>query len=367
MFWLLRNLLLRLLRQFETAIIHVNQDSLGENYVVSRSLIQQDAEVLDFLAIDYLLHFLGNKKLTSTQETLTMLDLRLSLIKSEIEHRTATEASDVLKHGKFQVSVFDRSSSSSDTAPDTPGFALSSGVSTWGFDQHESPKSIKHSGDGFPAQMPDFSAHNFPLMLAPEDPGYDSDREGSTVMTIQPSQQTVKQGDPRSPTSNGGDWEQVGSWRKPKTRLDIHHRTTQFLEDTRYHDRAGAFRAIGGTDPRRAPSRPISGIDQKAIQPLPSYGTRIVSIEHAPGYVENINNQSVSRGRISGRSSAEIALTHISKNSPPPARGGGMIMDRRLDKNLEGSPGSTKIRDRFSRTTGDCQCIRRRDTYLKAE
>jgi len=256
-----------------------------------------------------------------------MLDLRLSLIKSEIEQRTAAEASSVVKHGKqdkFQVSIFDRTSSSSDTAPDTPGFdpKFASAVSTWGFDQHESPKSIKHSGAEFPAHVPHFSPQNFPPMPSFEDPGYDSDRESSR-MTIQPSQQTVK--DVRSPISEGGEWEQVGPRRRPKARLDVHHRTTQFLEDTRYHDRAGAFRAIGGIDPR-------------AIQPRPSYGTRILSPENVDGYVENIHNRTVSRGRISGRSSAEVALTRISKDSPPPARGGGMIMDRRLAKFLLKQP-----------------------------
>ena len=252
-----------------------------------------------------------------------MLDLRLSLIKSEIEERTTAEASIVAKHGKqdkFQVSIFDRTSSSSDTAPETPGFdpTLPSAVSTWGFDQHESPKSIKHSGVEFPTQVPDFSTQNFPPMPSFEDPGYDSDRESSR-MTIQPSQQTVK--DLRSPVSEGGEWEQVGPRRRPKARLDLHHRTTQFLEDTRYHDRAGAFRAIGGIDPR-------------AIQPRPSHGTRILSPENVDGYVENLHNRTVSRGRISGKSSAEVALSRISKNSPPPPRGGGMIMDRRLVKYL---------------------------------
>jgi len=253
------------------------------------------------------------------QETLTMLDLRLSLIKSEIEQRTAAEASSVIKHGKqdkFQVSIFDRTSSSSDTAPDTPAFdpKLASAVSTWGFDQHESPKSIKHSEAAFPAKVPDFSPQNFPPMPALEDPGYDSDSE-STRMTIQPSQQTVK--NLQSPVSEGGEWEKVGPRRKSRARLDVHHRTTKFLENTRYHDRAGAFRAIGGIDPR-------------AIQPRPSIGTRILIPENADGYVENAHNRTVSRGRISGRSSAEVALSQISKSSPPPPRGGGTIMSRRL-------------------------------------
>jgi len=81
-----------------------------------------------------------------------MLDLRLSYIKTEIEKRTP-ESSNFIARGRpdaFQVSIFDRSSSSSDTAPDTPSYdlKLQSAVSTWGFEgqeqqQIESPQSIK--------------------------------------------------------------------------------------------------------------------------------------------------------------------------------------------------------------------------------
>ncbi|KAG9244178.1 hypothetical protein BJ878DRAFT_480423 [Calycina marina] len=260
-------------------------------------------------------------KNSTTPETLTMLDLRLSLIKSEIEKRTEVVASSCIKHGnseELQVSIFDRTSSSSDTAVDTPGYELrlQSAASTWGFEQHESPKSIKHSAAEYSTSALDLTKRTFPPIVR-EDPGYDSDREDSVLMTAQPSQWTPKL-DQSSPDSDSAGWERARPRRIPRSRLDIHHRTTQFLEDTRYHDRAGAFRAIGGIDPR-------------SIQPRPSRGTRIMIEETVEGYVDNTPNRSVSRGHngISGKSSAEVALSTISKSSPPPARGGGaMLMAR---------------------------------------
>ena len=124
-------------------------------------------------------------------------------------------------------------------------------------------------------------------------------------MTLQPSQRTIVQplGSPLSP---GGAWETVKP-RKPRVkpgRLDLRdHRTTRVLERQRYRDSAGAFRAIS----------------KHVIDPR-------VSQESAQGFLDS--PQSQSRGRLSGHSSAEVALTQITKNSPPPLRGGGLIRDR---------------------------------------
>lgn len=236
-----------------------------------------------------------------------MLEPRLVAIKSEIDRRTP-QSSHVIAGGKsdaFQTSIFDRTSSSSDTGPETPGDHDRSRVSTWGFEpdkgQHESPSSLTHDTD-YIRRMEAMYRSQFPS-LEQEDPGYVSDREGSVAMTVQPSQRTVQQD---YPISSGGQWEEVRS-RKSRQRPDplILHRTVKNMEKSRYRDSAGAYRSMGAIDPR-------------------------VSHETAEGFLHRSSStRAQSRGRMSGQSVAEVALTHINQSSPPPARGGGMIQDRR--------------------------------------
>jgi len=246
------------------------------------------------------------KKSPVLEEAHEMLDQRLSTIKAEIERRTP-ESSSVIAKGKSEpphTSIFDRTSSSSDTGPETPGLydKFHSRVSTWGLEadknQEDSPLSLTHDTDYI--RRMEFTYRNHFAMPAPEDAGYDSDREEAVSMTAQPSQRTIQR-----PLSPGGPWQEVRP-RRPRPRperLDL-HRTIKNLERTRYHDSAGAYRAISAIDPR-------------------------VSHETAQGFLQRTGSRAHSRGRISGQSGAEVALAHISKNSPPPARGGGMIQDRR--------------------------------------
>ena len=236
-----------------------------------------------------------------------MIEPRLEAIKSEIERRTP-ESSNVIAGGRpdtFQTSIFDRTSSSSDTGPETPRDHNRSRVSTWGLDsekdQHESPSSLTNERE-YRRQMDSMYRNHFPLPQE-EDPGYDSDREGSVAMTVQPSQRTVHQDAPLGPN---GPWEDV-RFRKSRQRPDslMLHRTVKNMEKSRYRDSAGAYRAMAAIDPR-------------------------VSHETAEGFLHRSpSTRAQSRGRMSGQSSAEVALTHINQSSPPPARGGGMISDRR--------------------------------------
>lgn len=266
-------------------------------------------------------HLVRHKKI-DMPTMLAQLDLRLASIKTEIDQRTP-ESSTHIASGRpdvFQVSVFDPSSSSSDTGPDTPSFErkTSTRVSTWGFDtpheQHYSPHSIKHGDMEFQKPPLSIPSSQFPSLQPLEDPGYDSDRESLNTMTAQPSRHTVKP-DQNSPSSPGGAWEvvQPARPRREKSRppsLDLrNHRTTKLLEGKRYRDSAGAFRVL--SDPRARTSDPR------------------LSEALAKGYVENAQARNASRGRMSLSSEAQESLASISKNSPPPARGGGMIMDRR--------------------------------------
>lgn len=264
-------------------------------------------------------HVTRREKKIPMPDTLRMLERRLSLIKMEIDRRTP-ESSSFIAGGKpdaFQTSIFDRTSSSSETGPETPAYDLKivSAASTWGPEpdkaKFESPTSIINSRIEFRPPLQDIPRNHFPPLPFPEDPGYDSDQEGSIAMTVQPSQQTMVP-DLKSPVSPSGAWETVKPRRskvKPG-RLDLRdHRTTRTREKQRYSDSAGAFRAINAVDPRVAHPH--------------------LSRELAEGFVQNASSREQYQGRISGKSHAQVALAHISKNSPPPARGGGMIMDRR--------------------------------------
>lgn len=242
------------------------------------------------------------------EESEELLNSRLRLIKAEIDRRTP-ESSTVIAEGKsenFQCSIFDRASSSSDTGPETPGKfdGLRSGISTWGIeadkDQHESPASLTHDTD-YQRRMAIAISDAVSLSM-PEDPGYDSDREGSTAMTAQPSQRTVL---PDRSTSSDEPWREVRSRKPRRSSPSPLHRTIKNLEKSRYRDTAGAYRALSAIDPR-------------------------VSRDTAQGYFQGTPFRTPSRGRaISGASRAEVSLANISQHSPPPARGGGMIQDRR--------------------------------------
>ncbi|RDW84939.1 hypothetical protein BP6252_02529 [Coleophoma cylindrospora] len=247
-------------------------------------------------------------------EALSMLDKRLEIVKGEIERRTP-ESSHVIADGRpdaFQTSIFDRASSSSDADPETPGTVeFHIGMSPWGIEvdkmQLDSPVSIKSVpyDTGFQQSSP-YTRQRFPPLRVRDD-GYDTDMDESIAMTAKPSQRTIKQNE--SPTSSEGAWETVSNRRsrlKP-AKLNL-HRTIKAIENQRYSDTTGAFRVISAS----------------AVDPR-------VTRETAQGFLQRNNTRArtQSRGRISGQSQAEVALTHITKSSPPPARGGGMIQDRR--------------------------------------
>ncbi len=247
-----------------------------------------------------------HKKAPELDETALMLAARLALIKNEIERRTPQSSQFIANErpDAFQTSIFDRTSSSSDTGGDTPfDDKLHSAGSTWGLEHDkltlDSPISLMHRDIDFnrPLGKP---REKFALPIT-GDPGYDSDRE-STAMTLQPSQRTAVQ-PLGSVVSPDGAWETVKP-RRPRARTGrLDHRTTRTMEKQRYRDSAGSFRFIS----------------KQTIDPR-------ISQDTAQGFLDR--PRSLPRGRLSGRSSAEVALTQITKTSPPPPRGGGLIRDR---------------------------------------
>jgi hypothetical protein len=256
-------------------------------------------------------HIIRHEKKIPMPEAFSMLNDRLARIQSEIDRRTPESSSFIAGGGPqvYQASIFDRTSSSSDTGPETPGDSEKGlpTVSTWGFDpdqsHFESPTDIMHRDSG----LSPLSKNHFPPHVH-DDLGYESDLEN----TAQPSPQTVRpQG---SPISSDGPWETVPSRRRPHpARLDLgDHRTTRNLGRQKYSDRAGSFRSLNAIDPRAIHAQ--------------------VTRETARGYMHNISSGAQSRARPSGQSSAEVALAHISHTSPPPAQGGGAIQNRSLSQ-----------------------------------
>ncbi|KAI9643715.1 hypothetical protein NHQ30_008338 [Ciborinia camelliae] len=247
------------------------------------------------------------KEMLDPETTHGMLEDVLNAIRSEIQRRTP-ESSHVIAGGRpeaFQTSIFDRTSSSSDTGadPETPADRYIEGT-PWVLGPHiESPRSLVHNQD-FLQQVESIKKIQFPPQLPKEDTGYDSDREGSTL-TLQPLKSTVPQ--VTSPESPGGFWEVVKPRRTKATapKLDL-HRTIRAQESRRYRHRAVSFRSMtpGITDPR-------------------------VTSVIAHGELQQPDNRPQSRGRLSGQSCARVSLAHISKTSPPPIRTGGPIQDRR--------------------------------------
>ncbi|KAA8566699.1 hypothetical protein EYC84_009232 [Monilinia fructicola] len=232
------------------------------------------------------------KEMLDPEATHIMLEDVLNAIRSEIQRRTP-ESSHVIAGGRpeaFQTSIFDRTSSSSDTGvdPETPADKFSEGT-PWVLGQHiESPQRLVHAPD-FLKQVENTKKIQFQPQTQPklpkEDTGYDSDREGSTL-TIQPLKSMTPQAD--SPESSGGPW-----------------KTIRAQESRRYRSRASSFRSA----------------TSNLIDP------RVTSVT-AHGELQQPDNRPQSRGRLSGQSGARVALANISKTSPPPIRGGGPIQDR---------------------------------------
>ncbi|KAB8292912.1 hypothetical protein EYC80_007277 [Monilinia laxa] len=250
------------------------------------------------------------KEMLDPEATHIMLEDVLNAIRSEIQRRTP-ESSHVIAGGRpeaFQTSIFDRTSSSSDTGidPETPADKFSEGT-PWVLGQHiESPQCLVHD-PGFLKQVENIKNIQLQPQIQPKLPkeytGYDSDREGSTL-TIQPLKSMILQAD--SPESPGGPWEVVKPRRTRATapKLDL-HRTIRAQESRRYRTRASSFRSA------------TSGL----IDP------RVTSVT-AHGELQQPDNRPQSRGRLSGQSGARVALANISKTSPPPIRDGGPIQDR---------------------------------------
>lgn len=269
------------------------------------------------------------------------LDAALRNISEEIVRRTRQSSLDIAKGGDaFHISIFDRTSSSSDTGPETPGLydCYPPGASLWGPNtkQLESPLS---TGADFPLKFP---------AMPSVDPGYDTDRssDAGTSVPMHSSQHSATSVLPPPPVEleiaqEPDGWQVVPPYRTPRDPFRAsyreraypraptpHHRTTGARAPHRYYtDSAGAFQPSTG-DPRVS----LSTENARGVLLQRGGSGRPVSRGRAAtdlaSEILGMGDREA-EGRLSGRSAAEVELCRISKTSPPPGRGGGLIQDRR--------------------------------------
>ncbi|KAI9743262.1 MAG: hypothetical protein M1818_003108 [Claussenomyces sp. TS43310] len=254
-------------------------------------LVVGDYRVYEIHGTRLMQHITRNeKKIAELGKTREVLDSCLKEVKQQIDTRTRTSSEDLVlgRRETFQTSIFNRSGSSSDTGPETPGSfdRESSGRLTWDTEtkvQHESPVSIHEERMQY-----DDGLYRVPYLPYPvtEDQGYDGDRD--EVMTERPLQRST------SPDLSAETQRTLARRRHPRDRsshVDL-HRTIRAMERNRYRDSAGAWRQVNARvpDPR---------------------------VSHETANPKDWS-RTTSNGPVPGKSSAQAVLSHISKNSPPP-------------------------------------------------
>ncbi len=247
----------------------------------------------------------GDASSTDYRESRVKLQMTMERIKEEIRKRTPTSSQESFFG---QVSIFDRTSSTSDTSPDTPTRPRhrSSTLSTFGIEldkpQVDSPTSIRTS-----SPHPRIIDHSpvYPISpLYPEDLGYETDHEQyqpSVPMSSTMSDSTERPHEPLAEKAVN-QWQQVTKKkpaRKKTTRKDD-QRVMGAQKDRKRRD-LGAFRPI---------------LPTARINPENALGA--VSRPHAP-----------LAGFVTANSDAVSSLSAVHSRSPPPSRGGGYISDRR--------------------------------------
>ncbi|KAI9678425.1 MAG: hypothetical protein M1829_002023 [Trizodia sp. TS-e1964] len=263
------------------------------------------------------------------------LESRLTEIKDQIEKRTPGSSQELTQSQRSDtdvpISIFDRTPSTSDTGPETPGFGGSTTVSTWGMDIGEaiaiSPADMIGIGTDIENAMaklpmdPQFTPHytinglEQPLTGMPTRPqlaphytfdeleGYASDMEKSIYMAPQESEFTVR---PLSPATNDDDDDESFMTElelKPEPKISYIpkvHRTLSAQNKRKYQKRADAWRRI-----------------------VPSMADPRVSPEVATGFLA-ARTSPLTMGNMTGSSDAQISLAANHKGSPPPPRGGSL-------------------------------------------
>ena len=165
----------------------------------------------------------------------------LKMIKDEISKREPNSSQESLRKGVFQLSIFDRTSSSSDSIPSAPGpqtprhhksLPPLDGQSIYGMPTDKESYSPASFGTATPGLRPKIVGLSpNARFLDVEDPGYESDRENDTTQRKESQATERPSSRPRTPTTE----DQKPSWdmfptnwrtRRPQRDLGSFRRTT---------------------------------------------------------------------------------------------------------------------------------------------
>ena len=176
-------------------------------------------------------------KTQSLESIKSKLSSELHKISEEIRRREPGSSQESLQNGIFQISIFDRTSSSSDSGPigpPTPNYRPAppplANENNFGFPIDKAIDSPASFGTASPGLRPKILSTS-PRLPSYEDDGYESDRSGGhrkTPMQRDFSEHTARPPSPprrsRAPTteSHGGEWHVVRNSRKqPRGRRDL--------------------------------------------------------------------------------------------------------------------------------------------------
>jgi hypothetical protein len=179
-------------------------------------------------------HTLHYESRTQSMEEIRALLLpTLKMIGKEIREREPSSSQESLQNGIFQISIFDRTSSSSDSGPvgpPTPDYRPTPpplvNETDFGFEKDNTMDSPVSFGTASPGIRPKIFGYS-PRLPEYEDPGYASDREDNHKIPMQRDISEVTATPParsRAPTteSHGGEWQLVRKPRKqPRGRRDL--------------------------------------------------------------------------------------------------------------------------------------------------
>lgn len=251
-------------------------------------------------------HFVEKLARTSAlRETRAQLQRNLLKIKKEIQNRSPGSSQESFRP---QASIFDRTTSTSDDAPDTPK-STPSRVSTLGLVSEKPPVDSPLSIDGHHDQIPIAPGNSESPQTPeypeyPEDPGYTADREefhAPYPLTPTRSEDTAR---PHTSAShdNGTGWQLVSNTKKmSKSRLSRNGKS-----------------GVGSI------KRPRARRDLGSFHPtIPRTG-----INTTPAIGSTSRARAESGGWTSASSEAVTSLLHNA--SPPPSRGGRTTLSGRV-------------------------------------
>lgn len=306
--------------------------------------------------------FLYQTKAQSLESIRDFLSPTIQRISEEIREREPSSSQESLGRGIFQISIFDRTSSSSDSGPkgpltpDTrPTPPPLAGETDFGFPigkQIDSPASFGTASPGIRPRI----VGNSPRLPLDEDFGYVSDREGehNTPMQRNISEMTaMPPARSRAPTteSHGGEWQVVQKLRKqPHGRRDLGSfrpsRTPARVQVNKQNVNASIPRSSGEQKENRRESSPAFESLEKvhSQSPPPSRGG-VASLLRNPFNRPTTSIQPSWAGIAAGaprpppQQNSTAAL--IEKPTPSPA---SMLMDRgRSHEAPTTRPGSTGV------------------------